>query len=269
MAFMPHAIALATPMEVGPIFQPSSQTISHAQAQLPKSTPGFDVIVRAIRQSLASDRYHIESKLAIIGNFPGGTFSSQVQIQTLTIAPHQFRSEIAFTDAQGSVGKQYTVVSNGDQVWIYDASQNVYSVMDYKGFIDSDDSFLLGLLSSFLLEFRKGVGNVETLLNLPEDQLIETIEAAFQSELTPQTIGTETLDGMAYTTYSYTDPQQEFTMRVWINSATAEVEQLHLAGEDNGLDIVLRERIIRKTEPQFIPADTFSLCPTLGVNANR
>jgi len=238
-----------------------SQTILPEASQISQATPEFDTLIRAVRQFLIRDRYSIESKMTMLAQFPGGEVSFSSQIKTTTATPNRFRSEIAFTNSDGRVGNQYVVVSNGKQVWIHDLNANIYSVMDYQSFHDYDDGFMIGFFSSIFLTIREGEENVDTLLDLPEDQLVEAVANQLEVEIDTLNSGTENFEGTQYETYRYNDPEQEFVMTAFIEPTTAAIAHFQIAGQEDNLDIVMRESIVDITELRFIPANTFRFLP--------
>ncbi|MEM9273475.1 MAG: hypothetical protein AAGA80_11005 [Cyanobacteria bacterium P01_F01_bin.143] len=236
-------------------------TNTQHHAQLSQTSPEFEILIRAIRQFLTRERYEIESKLKIFGNFPGGSFSFSAQLQTTIEAPNRFRSEIAFTNPDGDVGNQYTVTSNGTEVWIHNLNENKYSVMDYQSFRDYDDSFLIGFFSSIFFEMQEDKETVDVFLNLTEDQLIETLETELQTEITSANYGTENVEGIQYNTYSYKDVEEDLTITAFVKPTTATIGHLDVSGQDEDLNLSIRESIVEVNTLRFIPASTFRFVP--------
>ena len=230
-------------------------------AQLSQTTPEFEILIRAIRQFLTREHYEIESKLKILGNFPGGSFSFSAQLQTTIEAPNRFRSEIAFTNSDGDVGNQYTVTSNGTEVWIHNLNENRYSVMDYQSFRNYDDGFLIGFFSSIFFEIQEDSETVDVFLDLTEDQLIETLETELQTEITSANYGTENVEGIQYNTYSYKDLEEDLTITAFVKPTTASIGHLDVSGQDEDLNLSIRESIVDITTLRFIPAYTFRFVP--------
>ncbi len=227
--------------------------------------PDLNLLAKTVTNFLKSDRYQTESELLLTGTATGATFTSSVQIKTITQFPKQFRSEIAFTESGGSEAKRYLVVSNGNQVWTYHPDLKQYAVTDYETFDKSRDTFLIGLSSSLFLEMPADFREILAEGALSDQTVIDVLDQMLQSKDVPLKGGMRNLEGRAYYVYEYTDSKQGYTFSVLVKPETATIEQIQIAGKSAGLDLLVREQILRRIENPVIAADTFSFSPTEGI----
>lgn len=234
-------------------------------AQLSPNSKDFQLLIKAVRKFLATNIAQIESQLNIRGDFSGGSFAFSTQINTIVEAPRKFRSEIVFTNANGRIGKEYVVVSDGNKVWIHSLQEEKYSIMTYESFIESNDDFLIGMLSSLFLEVLENTEKIDLLREISEDELIEAFNNNLDTDITQIKSDQETIEKNQYTTYSYSDLEKGFTLKAFINSTNAEIEYINLTGLDDEVSVVIEEKIIKKTNLQDISSDTFRFLPPINV----
>ncbi|NER00208.1 MAG: hypothetical protein F6K30_26500, partial [Cyanothece sp. SIO2G6] len=225
--------------------------------------------VRAIRNLLVTDVYVLESALSFTGSGSGFSLEFDLQVQTLIQQPNQFQSSIQFVGPDGAVNRQYVLTSDGQQVWIYDADQNVYSTISYSEFdANYSDSFLIGLFRLVLFdlsdELSENRGLLEILISLSEEVLQEQdvvsgIETSL--DIANSTIGTEIVDGIPYTTFAYLDPQSAVTMTLFIDPITALIERIHVTRQSGGMTLVVEEDVIHKAPPVSLASDAFVFLP--------
>lgn len=256
------------------------RTLLQAFAAEKQSTPLAAVpdainFIRALRTLLVTDTHALDSELLFTGSAAGFSFRSDVRIQTVLEQPNRFRSLIQFVEPGSTANEQYIVTSNGQQVWIYDAAQNIYSVMPYGEFIDNyDSSFLIGIFTTFWLGVLEDTAeDVRLFTSISEEDLLQNeallrqIEADLDIE--NSTIGTETVDGVQYTTFSYADPQDDFTMTLFIDPTTALIEDIHLTGQVEELEIVMQEAVTHKASGSPPAADAFTFLPPTGAQRSE
>lgn len=232
-----------------------------------KKKVDYGLLIRAMRQFLANDRYLLKSELTLKANTPGASLISVAQIQTIAEEPNRFRTQITFLDDAGAVGREYLLVSDGLQVWTHDLGNNVYSVVNYRQFQDANDNFLSGMLSRLFSTIRHSAGedNIALLVNVPESQLVELLESKLAEQPTGFQSDTQHLEGADYTTYSYLDPIKGYQLRAFIDALTSEIKYLQIASHNpKSLNFNVREKVIHYTNPLTVPEDAFRFVPPSG-----
>lgn len=226
--------------------------------------PDLTLLAKTVANFLKSDRYRTESELELSAGASGLNFTSSVQINTIAQSPKQFRSEIGFGSRGSSQAKQYLVVSNGKQVWIYRPDINQYSVTDYQTFYKSYDSFFIGMSSSLFLEMAPDFSKLRTQGSASDTNIRDTLEEMLRSSKALIKGGKRNLEGRDYYVYVYTDPKEGYTINAFVAPETATVEQIQMNTTSEGIDAFLKEKILRRVANPAIAADTFSFSPPQG-----
>lgn len=230
-------------------------TISQAkQLDLP-------LLVKASTAFFQSDRATTESVMMIKSGNQAAQFKAYAQIKTIVQSNKKFRAEIAFT-RPGEQPKQKTlVISDGKQVFIYRPDLQQYAVTSYEAFDKSDDSFLIGLSSSFFL-------------NIPEDTRQQIAKGAISPNNVLQEIGftdnqhlkadKSTVEGKAISVYNYTEAKTGNTFRAFVQPETGTLKLLQLVTKSDDLDVEVTEKILQRSLNPTINAQTFNFTPPKG-----
>jgi outer membrane lipoprotein-sorting protein len=245
--------------------QPSidKTTSPEADSQL-SNQPDLDLLGKTLTNFLKSDRYQTESELLFTARSSGTTVTFPVKIKTLAQSPQQFRSEITFGTPGTSRGKQYLVVSNGKQVWIYRPDSKEYSVTDYTSFNKSDNSFLIGMSSSLFLEIAPEFASLRGQSSNSEQNISKVLTEMLRSEKAAIKGGKRTIEGRDYYVYEYTDPKEGYTINALVAPAQATVEQIRIRTQSEDVDVVMNEKILSRVENPAIAPDTFNFSPPQG-----
>jgi len=183
-------------------------------------------------------------------------------VKTTVKSPKQFRSEITFPASNGAVTKKYIVVSNGEQVWIYRSDLKQYAVKTYEAFEKSNDDFIIGMSSALYLKIAPSFKGITTVLR--DKNLADVLEEMLSSRNLALKGGVRTIDSKIYHFYEFTQPKDGFTFNALVESETVKLEQIQILGKSQGMDIALKEKIIRRIENPTLEADTFSFAPPEG-----
>lgn len=226
--------------------------------------PDLDLLAKTVANFVKSERYQTESELELNATSSGTTLRSSAQVKTLAQAPQQFRSEITFETPGRSGGRQYIVVSNGKQVWIYQPDLKQYAVSDYATFNKSDNSFLIGMSSSLFLEIAPEFKSMRVQGSISDQNIREVLVEMLRSENALITGGRSSIEGRDYYVYEYTDPKEGYTINALVAPDQATVEQIRIMSKSEGVDVVINEKILRRVENPAITPDTFNFAPPPG-----
>ena len=247
---------------------PTLEQPTNKPQKQPISSSEIAPLFKAAAKLLSEDRYQIESEMILTGDAPGIQFTSNVRIKTITEAPNKFNSEITFFSPNGLSGKQFKIISDGQQVWIYDLSTNQYSVSGYQEFIESNDGFFLGVVSFFYLSLQSDSENANVyarfLSSLSEEELIKFLETEFKIDYENVSMKEETLNNIPYKVYQIKDRESGFVFDFSLNSLLNEVEIVSISGKQSGLDITMKEQVNSKISPLSLSRETFSFLPSVG-----
>lgn len=220
--------------------------------------------IRAMRNLIVSDIHVLDNSFSLSANTPGMRYEIDARIQTIIERPNRFQSTIQFMSPEEIDGPQYLITSNGQQVWIYDPSLNVYSVMTYDEFMnDYSDGIFVGIFINFLLSFLEESEELKYLAEISEEELFQNEDLINQIitslELENSRLGVEMINGIEYVTFTITDP--DFTTIFYINPTTSQIEDIRLMGYFEGVSILVGEYIRYSEAPNTIPQNYFNFRP--------
>jgi len=240
----------------------STQLLAQTNPSSPTQT---SPLVSAGTNLVRLERYQIESEMAITGDIPGTSFASVARVNSSVESPSKINSQITFISPNGLEGKTYQVVSDGSQVWIYNAATNQYSVSELKQFLQTREGFLIGTLSHFYLTTRSNIGSstiaTNLLASIPEDRLVRYFQIFSQINLQNSVIKDETINGKNYQVYDLNASNQGFETTAYVNLESATIERVDLSGTKDGLQLASQEKILNQNLPDSIPPETFSFSP--------
>lgn len=225
--------------------------------------PNLNLLAKTVVNFYKSDRYQTESEVQLNATTPGTTVASTVQVKTIAQSANQFRSEIAFTQVGSSEGKRFLIVSNGERVWIYRPDLKQYTDTNYQSFDKSFNSFFIGMSSYLFLKTAPSFNQLTSLGTV--SNITEVLGQMLQASNVPIQGSKRSIQGKDYYVYEYSDPKQGYTFSGFVVPETATLEQLQISGKSEGMDLLLREKIMRRVENPAIAANTFSFSPPAGV----
>lgn len=241
--------------------EPSLNNVTPNNSEL-SNRPDYKILAKTVANFFTSDTYQTESELQLSGSSAGVTFSSSMQVKTIVKSPKKFRSEITFPPSNGSVGKKYIVVSDGEQVWIYRSDLKQYAVKNYEAFEKSNDDFIIGMSSALYLKIAPSFKGITTVLG--NKNLADVLEEMLSSRNLALKGGVRSIDSKTYHFYEFTQQKEGFTFNALVEPETVKLEQIQILGKSQGMDIALKEKIIRRIENPTLEADTFSFAPPEG-----
>lgn len=241
--------------------EPSLNNVTPSNSEL-SNRPDYKILAKTVANFFTSDTYQTESELQLSGSSAGVTFSSSMQVKTIVKSPKKFRSEITFPSSNGSVGKKYIVVSDGEQVWIYRSDLKQYAVKNYEAFEKSNDDFIIGMSSALYLKIAPSFKGITT--GLGNKNLADVLEEMLSSRNLALKGGVRSIDSKTYHFYEFTQQKEGFTFNALVEPETVKLEQIQILGKSQGMDIALKEKIIRRIENPTLEANTFSFAPPEG-----
>lgn len=249
------SVAKSTPQkQSNPVVTPSD-TAANPQFDLP-------LLLKTSQTFFKGDSYQTLSQMQIKGASEGTDFTFNAQIKTIVKFPNQFRSEIAFIQPGQIARKTAQVVSDGKQVYIYRPDLKQYSVSTYADFNKSDDSFLMGLSSSFFLEFGDDISKMISSGMLTEQIIMNEFGADINQAIKGEN---RKIDGKDLYVYSYNDTKQGYSLNAFVNPLLANLEQMQIVGKDGGMDISITEKILERSSATNLTPQSFKFAPPKGV----
>jgi outer membrane lipoprotein-sorting protein len=245
-----------------PMHSKALSSLEIAQSTSPASTQlDLPLLIKTGETFFKGDNYQTVSQMQLKGTNKGVNVTVYIQTKTTVNSKNRFRSEIAFTQDGKPSKESAVVISDGKQVYIYRPDLKQYSVISAQAFNKSNDSFLIGLSSSFFLEFADSIGKYIASGALSEPSVIKEISAAANQAIQGET---RNVEGKQMYMYSFNDPKQGYTLSAFVNPQLANLEQMQITGKDDGLDIEIIEKIQQRAEVKNLAPQTFKFTPPKG-----
>jgi outer membrane lipoprotein-sorting protein len=235
----------------------------HSPSSLSQATETLDLalLAKSITAFLKSDRYQTDSQTYFKVSSQGNETTIYLQNKIITQSGRKFRAEITYAKPGQTSQPGNLVVSDGKQLWIYRPDLKQYAVTTYTDFKNSDDWILLGLSPFAFLDFPQEDRKIVANGNLSAKNVLTYLNLSSNGEIQG---ATRTLEGETFYVYNYKDPKEGFILSAFINPKTAALKQLQLAGKSQNLDILLTEKILRRTPNPAVTSNTFKFTPPKG-----
>jgi outer membrane lipoprotein-sorting protein len=215
---------------------------------------------KALNRFFQYDSYQLSSETTMRATMEGSKVNITNKNQTMIVLPNQFRSEIQYED------KKYLVVSDGKTTWIYDRQKNEYASMSAEQFQASEDSILVGLSSSFLLEIVRSLLTNQENESINQAELLQSIVDFFIENYKDEgfvfTQTNQAVDGEDYLLYRYKSDAEKMEFILWIDAKTQTLKKLQVLGGDQEIAVEITENILEQKFNLIIGNNTFRFIPT-------
>ena len=217
------------------------------------------LLEKALTHFFQATTFQVESQVTI--NAQGDQFKVDIDnhTSTLTVLPRRFVSEIKLGT------QQYFITSDGQTVWIYHRNRDRYREMSFEAFQDSEDSFFIGLASSFLLEIVRSLQE-EQGPTLDQPQLLSAILQFFTRDYRTAGLSlsqdTLTQEGVDYTRYAYKTNGEDLSLVLWIDNQAQTLKKLQLLGSEQEIKINVQETILKQTFNPVVDEKAFQFQPS-------
>ena len=214
----------------------------------------------ALTQFFQATTFQVESEVTI--NAQGEQFKVNIDnhTSTLTVLPRRFVSEIKLGT------QQYFITSDGQTVWIYHRNRDRYREMSFEAFQDSEDSFFIGLASSFLLEIVRSLQQEQGNSAIDPAELLSAILQFFTRDYQAAGLSlsqdTITQEGIDYTRYAYKTNGEDLTLVLWIDNQAQTLKKLQLLGSEQDIKINVQETILKQTFNPIVDEKAFQFQPS-------
>jgi outer membrane lipoprotein-sorting protein len=213
---------------------------------------------QALNRFFQYERYQLSSETTMRATMEGSKVDIINKNKTMIVLPNQFRSEIEYGD------KKYLVVSDGKITWIYDRQKNEYAAISSEQFQASEDSILVGLSSSFLLEIVRSLPINQENINQAEllQLIINFFVQNYQDEGFVFTQTNQAVDGEDYLLYHYKSDAEKMEFILWIDAKTQTLKKLQVLGGDKEIAVEITENILEQNFNPVTGTNTFRFIPT-------
>lgn len=232
-----------------------------AQSSLNEKEPtNFAPLKKALNRFFQYDRYELSSETTMRATMEGSKVNITNKNQTMIVLPNQFRSEIQYED------KKYLVISDGKTTWIYDHQKNQYASMSAEQFQASEDSILVGLSSSFLLEIVHSLLTNQENESINQTALLRSIIDFFVENYKNEGFvfvqTNQAINGEDYLLYRYKSDAEKMEFILWIDAKTQTLKKLQVLGGDREVAVEITENILEQNFNLITGNNTFRFIPT-------
>ncbi|MEB3310537.1 MAG: DUF2092 domain-containing protein [Snowella sp.] len=241
-------------------FTPNSRAESLIIAIKEPIQTDFSSLKNALNTFFKSSRFQVISEMTLKAKVEQSNVEIVSKNKTTTALPNQFRSEIEMSN------RKYLVVSNGKQVWVYKPSANEYAVSSFDDFQSSQDNFLIGLSSSFLLEIARSLQEEQKTSTINQADLVDSITDFFTNSFNQEGFTfkqeKQTIDQVTYSLYRYRSNEEGIEFVLWIDPKEENLKRLQVLGTEKDIMVDITENILQHTTEPEINNDTFTFIPT-------
>jgi outer membrane lipoprotein-sorting protein len=228
------------------------------------SKTDLGLLLKAGSVFFKGDTHQIDSSMEVRAQMSGTNLQSTAQIKTIAQFPKRFRTEVNFGNGDGKSQSKRLIVSNGNQVWIYDPDNKQYVEMTYEQFDQQNDSFWIGLSTTFLSSMMTEV-SPEMRKFIAEEQFSDpTLMKELQDQASGVKQSQQQVNNQNYVVYEYAEPKDGMIIRGFIEPKAATFKQLQLAGKDNDVNMVITEQIQQATTLPTPAVSQFKFVPPPG-----
>ncbi len=250
----------------------------HAASLIPQTTVApkiaranqpldVSLLVKTLSSFFLSDRYETKSVTELKGKSGGANFTVNIQTKTIAQSDKKFRSQIAFGDSGEKIDREYLVISDSKQVWIYRPDLKQYAVTSYNKF-DDESWHLIGMSSYSFMEAGKDYKQLISKLSksitsgeLSDKKVLEELGLSDDEDF----VGNRSiLEGEDFYVYNYTNKKEGFIFRAFVQPETATLKQFQLGGITQSIDFEITEKIFYRTANPDVTKDTFKFTPPKG-----
>lgn len=226
-------------------------------------TLDFKLMGKAVAKFWQTNRAQTESQMVIDINYQGMRTPVTISVKTIAHVGNKFRTELTFGSSNKVAEKTYTMISNGETVWIYNRDNRQYSQMSLSKFQSGNDSFFIGLSSVIFLSMPSEKTREEIVTGLASDENL--FAKAFKDQLQDITGSTRQLDGKNVYAYSLALPKDDLNLEMIVEPQTAMLKQIRLDIKKDGMDLKLVENILNRNTSPTINQATFRFIRPKGV----
>ncbi|MEM6610651.1 MAG: hypothetical protein AAF652_00040 [Cyanobacteria bacterium P01_C01_bin.72] len=261
----------------GTITSPAQTTSDNPESEIsqpPLASPSPSIsapllqaapLVQASSKLLGQQVYQIESKIKLTTNEIEEFATANAHLVTTIAAPDKVKAELTFLTSERDLERQYQIIANGTQVWIYDSQDNKYSVNEYPQFITSSEGITVGTLANFYLKTLHTINSnriaSRAISKLPPDRLLRYFQTYANLDLQNMTIRNEQLGNQNYTIYDLNAVDRSYQTTIYVQPQSSNIEQVNLKGQKDDLAITITEQIISQTPVEPMPLETFNFIP--------
>ena len=229
----------------------------------PLTVPDLTLLKQALAPLAGDGMLQSLSSLQMTGSKEGISFTFHETARVVAKRPDKFRAYVTQYTADGAPERRLIIISDGKKVWTYRPATRQYCVTPAKAFHAGDnDMTALGLVQGgfFLGEGHEMAQGFAAITQENGPQVLAMLNGlGIRLTSRPEPAG-----GGGNTVYRMVLTRQGIAYRFFIDPATARLRRLELAGHQNGVVVLFREKVGEMETPAVVAKTTFAFTPPLG-----
>jgi outer membrane lipoprotein-sorting protein len=181
--------------------------------------------------------------------------------KTIAQTGDKFRSQLTISKVGNPSKLTYTIVGNGQTVWVYSPAKRQYAKYTFPAFKSEYYSTLIGLSSVFFV-------------SMPEETRKQVI-ASFKTDSNPLSSIPQTdiknlqgsnrlVDGQNLYVYAYDNKEEKLSFSGLVQPETGILKQIEFVSNDERADLKITEKILSHTTSNNTASKTFRFSPPRG-----
>ncbi len=273
-AQLPSASPSLPPTQPTPSISPSptpttTPTPTPTPSAVPSGTPAvttvdLKLLSKAIGIFWQGSRAQGESQLVM--TIQGKTTNTKlvtINATSKTIAQtgDKFRSELTVSKAGSPSKLTYTIVGNGQTVWVYRPDKRQYAQYTFSAFKSEYYSTLIGLSSVFFVSMPETTRKQITAGLATDNNPLSSIP---QSEIKSLQGSNRLVDGQNLYVYSYDNKEEKLAFSGFVQPETGVLKQIEFVSNDERGDLKITEKILSHKTSNNTTSQTFRFSPPRG-----
>ena len=222
------------------------------------------LLSKAVGQFWQGNRAQTRSQIVmtIQGKTPNAKLV-EINATSKTVAQtgDKFRSQLTVSKVGNPSKLTYTIVGNGQNVWVYSPAKRQYAKYTFSAFKSEYYSTLIGLSSVLFV-------------SMPEDtrkQMIASFKSASnplssiaQADIKNLQGSNRLVDGQNLYVYSYNNKEEKLSFSGLVQPETGMLKQIEFVSNDERADLKITEKILSHTTSNNNASQTFRFSPPRG-----
>jgi outer membrane lipoprotein-sorting protein len=275
-AQLPSASPSLPPTQPTPSISPSltpTTTPTPTPTPTPSAVPSVTPAATTVDLKLLSKAIGIfwqgsrsQSESQIVMTIQGKTTNTKlvtINATSKTIAQtgDKFRSELTVSKPGSPSKLTYTIVGNGQTVWVYRPDKRQYTRYTFPAFKSEYYSTLIGLSSVFFVSMPETTRK-QIITGLASSS--NPLSSISQSDLKNLQSSNRLVDGQNLYVYSYDNKEEKLSFNGLVQPETGVLKQIEFVSNDERGDLKITEKILSHTTTNKTNSQTFRFSPPRG-----
>ncbi len=253
-----------------PSASPATPPIEPSPTATPTTAPSatnLDVklLSKAVGKFWQGNRAQTESQsvMTIQGKTPNAKLVTiNAKAKTIAQTGDRFRSELTISEVGNPSPQTYTIVGNGQTVWVYSPAKRQYAKYTFSDFKSEYYSTLIGLSSVFFVSMPEATRK-QIVASLQNDG--DPLSSIPQADLKDLQGSNRSIDGLDLYVYSYDNKEEKLSFSGSVQPETGILKQIEFASNDDRGDVRITEKILSHTTSNNNTSQIFRFSPPRGV----